>query len=204
MCYVCGSDLAQERLTSESFTIPIPKAEDSDWQLTEDDIRKFEQKLTDATRKLRVNPKDPSLWMRRASILMELTRYNEAIKAYNRAINLDPNSIKAWSAKAYAANKIGDQKEAAICYKKAMELGMARSLDIDQLLHATDGSTSYREALDKAIGVLMTISPSSSTPTQTNQPKCPRCNSYKIKPHSDKKHKCHKCGHEFEIQSGQG
>jgi tetratricopeptide (TPR) repeat protein len=197
MCYVCGTNLSEKTLEKASVAMP-PMDDELDWQLTDEDIKNFERKLDDATKKLRARPHDQNLWFRRASILMELNRYEDAVKAYNQGLKLDPNNIKAWSAKAFAVNRLGDQKEAAKCYRKAMEIGTARSLDLDNIVDAVDHSTSYKEALDRAISVLMVAGPSQAS--SSNQPRCPSCSSFKVLPHGQGRlFRCHKCGHIFNV-----
>jgi Flp pilus assembly protein TadD len=50
-------------------------------------------------------------------------KYNEAIKAYDEAIRLDPNLAEAWNNKGIALKVLGRTSEAKAAFAKAKELG---------------------------------------------------------------------------------
>lgn len=48
--------------------------------------------------------------------------YEEAIKCYDKAIELDPNYTFAWSGKGNALSNLGKFEEAIICYDKSLAI----------------------------------------------------------------------------------
>jgi tetratricopeptide (TPR) repeat protein len=55
-------------------------------------------------------------------VLMGLEKYDDAIKACDIAIRIDPNNAAAWSNKAMALEDQGRTTEAIAAYDKANEL----------------------------------------------------------------------------------
>jgi len=49
--------------------------------------------------------------------------YVDAIKCYDRAIDIQPNLAKAWYNKGLALQKLSREKEAQVAFVTAMELG---------------------------------------------------------------------------------
>jgi tetratricopeptide (TPR) repeat protein len=62
------------------------------------------------------------VWFNKGFALHSLGRYDEAIKAYDEAIRLDPNLAGAWNNKGSALGKQGKYDEAIICYDEAIRL----------------------------------------------------------------------------------
>jgi tetratricopeptide (TPR) repeat protein len=50
------------------------------------------------------------------------SEYDEAIKAYNKAIEIDPEDADSWSSKAWALRHLGKYNEAIKAYNKAIEI----------------------------------------------------------------------------------
>ena len=67
---------------------------------------------------------DPSLeeWLEKGDIFYDQGRYGNAIKCYNKALELDPENVDAWVGKGYALNMLGRYLEALECFNKALEL----------------------------------------------------------------------------------
>jgi superkiller protein 3 len=63
-----------------------------------------------------------NVWFHKGSELMSSEKYNEAIKAYDKAIEINPLNWNAWYAKGIALEKLGKSNEATKAYKKAVEL----------------------------------------------------------------------------------
>lgn len=61
-------------------------------------------------------------WLNRGNALYDQTKYEEAIQAYNSAIELDPQEPKAWRNKGHALNKLGKNSEANECFWRATGL----------------------------------------------------------------------------------
>jgi Flp pilus assembly protein TadD len=57
------------------------------------------------------------------ALLYKQGKYDEAIKAYNKAIEINPKYAKAWNNKGIALNKLGRTAEANAAKTKAKELG---------------------------------------------------------------------------------
>ncbi|HIQ32780.1 MAG TPA: tetratricopeptide repeat protein, partial [Methanothermococcus okinawensis] len=57
---------------------------------------------------------DPSLeeWLEKGDIFYDQGRYGNAIKCYNKALELDPENVDAWVGKGYALNMLGRYLEA--------------------------------------------------------------------------------------------
>lgn len=154
------------------------------------------ERLKESQEDSKNNPKDPSEWFNQGTILVEMGKYEDAIIAFNRGLQIEPNNMPAWSAKAYAFNKIGRQREASVCYRKAMEIGMARSaIDVDEMLHAVEASKTYKEALDRAIGVIAPKEVAAPVDGKRHhpQPRCPKCKSFKVRKLDGDRHRCAKC-----------
>jgi tetratricopeptide (TPR) repeat protein len=56
--------------------------------------------------------------------LKKLGRYEEALQAIDKALELNPDYFDAWYNKCVALRKLGRYKEAQIAFKKASELNM--------------------------------------------------------------------------------
>ncbi len=53
----------------------------------------------------------------------ETGKYNEAVKAYDASIRLDPNDAAVWNNKGMALKALGRTTEANAAFAKAKELG---------------------------------------------------------------------------------
>ena len=54
--------------------------------------------------------------------LDNLGRYEEAIKCYDKVIEIEPNHAYAWYYKSLALDQFGENDEAEKCFKKAKEV----------------------------------------------------------------------------------
>ena len=62
-------------------------------------------------------------WYKKGLDLGRNGSYEEAVLAYNRAIELDSTSSEAWKGKGDSLKALGRQAEADVAYAKAKELG---------------------------------------------------------------------------------
>ncbi|RPJ64758.1 MAG: tetratricopeptide repeat protein [Alphaproteobacteria bacterium] len=54
--------------------------------------------------------------------LYYLGRYEEAILAYNKTIEINPQYANAWHNKGVSLDNLGRHEEAVVCYNRAKEL----------------------------------------------------------------------------------
>lgn len=62
-------------------------------------------------------------WYHKGTSLYDQGKLDEAIKAYDEAIRLDPNLANAWYKKGVALKALGRTSEAEAAFAKARELG---------------------------------------------------------------------------------
>jgi len=65
---------------------------------------------------------DAERWYNKGYDLGELGKYEEAIKCYEKAIEIDPNYAKAWLGKAHALGELGKHEESIKCFDKTIEI----------------------------------------------------------------------------------
>ena len=63
-----------------------------------------------------------NVWFHKGSELMSSEKYDEAIKAYDKAIGINPQNPDAWYNKGLALAKLGELDEAVKAYDKAIEI----------------------------------------------------------------------------------
>ena len=61
-------------------------------------------------------------WRNKGSTMYFLGKYDEAIKCYDKAIEIDPDNPVVWNNKGLALNSLGKYDEAVKCYDKAIEI----------------------------------------------------------------------------------
>ena len=61
-------------------------------------------------------------WLKKGIALEILNKHEEAIKACDKAIEINPLDWNAWYAKGIALDKLGKSNEATKAYQKAVEL----------------------------------------------------------------------------------
>jgi Flp pilus assembly protein TadD len=61
-------------------------------------------------------------WMNQGLALRRLGRYNEALEAYNRALELEPSYILAWNNRGVVLLDLGRYREAESAFQQALEL----------------------------------------------------------------------------------
>jgi tetratricopeptide (TPR) repeat protein len=71
------------------------------------------------------NPKviaQDSEWVGKGDALNRQGNFSEAITAYNKALELDPNYVNAWDGKGWSLNELGNYSQAIIYLDKALEI----------------------------------------------------------------------------------
>jgi tetratricopeptide (TPR) repeat protein len=72
----------------------------------------------------KLTPQDKDLWINGGILLSaHLGRYYDALKYYERALQIDPSDGYAWYAKGEALRSLGRTSEADAAFAKAKELG---------------------------------------------------------------------------------
>ena len=65
-------------------------------------------------------------WNNKGDSLADLSRHEESLKSYDKAIELNPDYADAWYNKGNALTKLGRTEEAMKAFVKARELGSQR------------------------------------------------------------------------------
>ena len=71
---------------------------------------------------VKIQEDDAFAWFSRGLALHQLARYEEAIKCYDKSLELDPNNAEAWNTKGLHLSELGKYEEAIKCYLKAIEI----------------------------------------------------------------------------------
>src|SRR5208283_5560541 len=61
-------------------------------------------------------------WVQEGSVLTNSGKYTEAIKAYDKAIEINPQDADAWNGKGVILDELGKYDEAIKAYDKAIEI----------------------------------------------------------------------------------
>ena len=96
-------------------------------------------------------------WIDNGDALQQQLKCDEALKAYNRAIELDPNNARAWSGRGSALHELGNYGEAVQTYDKALELDPTLLILWEDKGSALTGQGKYDEAMqayDKALELI--------------------------------------------------
>ena len=78
--------------------------------------------LSTIERTLEHAPQNPTLHMYRGSVLFFLERYADSLRAFDQAVQLDPDLVNAWRGKADALGALGQREEALATVRRAIEL----------------------------------------------------------------------------------
>ena len=84
-----------------------------DWQLAIDAL----------TSALGLSDRSSALWFSKGQCLMRLGRVNEALKAFDRCVDIDPTFAAAWSARGGLLREMHQLEEAAKSFEQALALG---------------------------------------------------------------------------------
>ena len=83
-------------------------------------------------------------------------KYSEAVKTFDKAIEIDPNLGFAWTKKGFALNKLGNYRQAVKCFDKAIEIDAKNVLALNDKGTTLLDLKEYNEAVkcfDKAIEI---------------------------------------------------
>jgi tetratricopeptide (TPR) repeat protein len=86
------------------------------------DIDKHTGQIKPGVYNLQPNPNWIAVWFYKAYALSQLARYDEAIAAYDKILELDEYDIDALVHKAYALSQLARYEEEVMCYNKVLKL----------------------------------------------------------------------------------
>ena len=81
----------------------------------------LEKRLADIEAKLQFDATNTNLWFEKGRILADMGKLREALNALNDVTKLNPSSVEVWNMKAELFEKLGQEKVAASCKKRAEE-----------------------------------------------------------------------------------
>ena len=126
---------ANGRARASSFAAPRPQAPPralaSDGRpgpagpaipASDDDVERREEAIADCTEAIRLDPRNPRLYLERAGLRSELDRHEEAVEDYDRAIRLDPDLAEAYLGRCHAKSELGLHEEAVEDYDRLVLL----------------------------------------------------------------------------------
>ncbi|MGB7571049.1 MAG: tetratricopeptide repeat protein, partial [Methanothrix sp.] len=73
-----------------------------------------------------LDPKYAYAWNNKGAVLSDQGKKEEALKAYEKAIELDPKFAYPWNNKGLALKALGRKSQADECFARAKELGYKR------------------------------------------------------------------------------
>ena len=106
---------------------PVRPAPDSD------ELERHEEAIADCSEAIRLDPRNPALFLERAEARSAVGRFEEAVADYDRAIRLDPGDAAAYLGRCHAKSELGLHEEAVEDYDHAV------GLDPDSAAAATAG-----------------------------------------------------------------
>ncbi len=89
---------------------------------SDDDVERLEEAIADCTEAIRLDPRNPRLYLERAGLRSELDRHEEAVEDYDRAIRLDPDLAPAYLGRCHAKSELGLHEEAEEDYDRLVLL----------------------------------------------------------------------------------
>ena len=91
----------------EELIIPIKEYKKNPTQSQKDEASSFDESES---------------WIKRGNVLFAVNRFEEAIKKYEQAIRLKPDSWKAWNLRGIALLQLGRYEESIASFDKALEI----------------------------------------------------------------------------------
>lgn len=83
------------------------------------------------TKGIRLEPGNPSHYLKRAFLNMKLDRLEESLQDFNSYIKLDPSSPQGYMSRGMLLGKLGREKEARDDFRQACRLGDSSGCDFD-------------------------------------------------------------------------
>ena len=122
--------------SSQESSAPVVECVDAEIRVSSSPEAAYLRKLSDIEEKLGTNPADTDLWLRKASLLYEANEFEAALRAINRASELDSDSIEVLHARAcilcdYAASQCNSPRS---FFAEALEIFEKVRLDVGEAL----------------------------------------------------------------------
>ena len=87
-----------------------------------DELQRHEEAIADCSEAIRLDPRNPALFLERAEARSAVGRFEEAVADYDRAIGLDPDRADAYLGRCHAKSELGRHEEAIEDYDHAVGL----------------------------------------------------------------------------------
>ena len=87
-----------------------------------DELQRHEEAIADCSEAIRLDPRNPALYLERAEARNAVGRFEEAVADYDRAIHLDPHHAAAYLGRCRAKSELGQHEEAVEDYDRAVRL----------------------------------------------------------------------------------
>jgi len=132
------------------------------WSRAEKEEGPAEEALAAVEESLKAAPEDPKLWFRRASLLTDLERWDDALAAFRHVEAIDPAFPRLFVGLSFVLTRLGRAEEAAEAQRRSLAgagLERARERDADEALEtlAEDLRKSTDDEASRALEELGTI-----------------------------------------------
>ena len=87
-----------------------------------DELQRHEEAIADCSEAIRLDPRNPALFLERAEARSAVGRFEEAVADYDRAIGLDADRADAYLGRCHAKSELGLHEEAVEDYDHAVQL----------------------------------------------------------------------------------
>ena len=90
--------------------------------LDPEELQRHEEEIADCSEAIRLDPRNPRLYLERAGVRTAMALHEEAIADYDRAIQLDPDLVTAYLGRCHAKSELGRHEEAVEDYDHLVRL----------------------------------------------------------------------------------
>ena len=111
---------------------------------------KYKEALENYNKAIDTEPLDGRAWLNKGSLLVELKNYEEAVKCFDRVIDIAPKMVGggAWGNKAKACIELKDYEKAVVCSDKALEINPKRAGIWNYKAYSLCELKRYKEAVE--------------------------------------------------------
>ncbi len=108
--------------TVQKKSIKHSVLKNEDYKISEFEFGKLEDAMPDCDEIVRLNPKQPIVWLQGEYIKNNIGKFEEAIEDFTRTIELDKNSVTAYNQRGIAKGQLGRYEEAIEDFTRTIEL----------------------------------------------------------------------------------